>query len=355
MTEEQHPTSPNDEILTRHRAMVDAFEGRRPIDWSIWDLFIDDSTCLTSDGQRVAHWAVETLQRILGNDFLQRVKAKMATQHVPEGLEPSGSTITIWAVGEPCCILGLPNKLKEKKVNKKYIVKLTTDERAFLLQMISTGKAAARKLLHARILLKADASEIGPGWTDEHISQALEVSTTTIGRVRQQFVEQSLTAALERRSPSGYRPRRIDGEVEAHLIALACSPAPSGHVHWTIRLLADKLVELGYVEHVGRETVRKALKKTNSSRGGPNTTVFLLKPMLPLSARWKRSWTSTRVRMIRAIRRSAWMKRASSWSAKRVCLSRLSLDRLSAMTTNMSDKESVACSCALNHSGAGGM
>src|SRR5260370_12717829 len=118
---------------------------------------------------------------------------------------PSSLTITIWAVGNPCCILGLPKKLKEKKVNKKYIVKLTTDERAFLLQMISTGKAAARKLLHARILLKADASEIGPGWTDEHISQALEVSTTTIGRVRQQFVEQSLTAALERRSPSGYR------------------------------------------------------------------------------------------------------------------------------------------------------
>ena len=88
---------------------------------------------------------------------------------------PSSLTITIWAVGNPCCILGLPNKLKEKKVNKKYIVKLTTDERAFLLQMISTGKAAARKLLHARILLKADASEIGPGWTDEHISQALEV------------------------------------------------------------------------------------------------------------------------------------------------------------------------------------
>ncbi len=89
MTEEQHSSSPDDEILTRHRAMVDAFEGRRPMDWSIWDLFIDDSTCLTSDGRRVAHWAVETLQRMLGKDFLQRVKAKMATQHVPEGLEPS--------------------------------------------------------------------------------------------------------------------------------------------------------------------------------------------------------------------------------------------------------------------------
>ena len=88
MTEEQHPSSLNDEILNRHKTMVDAFEGRRPMDWPIWDLFIDDSTCLTSDGRLVAHWAVKTLQRMLGNDFLQRVKAKMATQHVPEGVEP---------------------------------------------------------------------------------------------------------------------------------------------------------------------------------------------------------------------------------------------------------------------------
>jgi len=86
MAEAQHSSSLNDEILTRHRAIVDAFEGKRPMDWSIWDLFIDDSTCLTSDGRRVAHWAVETLQRILGNDFLQRVKAKMAAQHIPEGV-----------------------------------------------------------------------------------------------------------------------------------------------------------------------------------------------------------------------------------------------------------------------------
>jgi hypothetical protein len=140
-------------------------------------------------------------------------------------------------------------------------VKLTSHERADLHQMISAGKAAARKLLHARILLKADASSEGPDWTDGQISEALEVSTTTIGRVRQQFVEQSLIAALERRSPCGHRLRRLDGETEAHLIALACSPTPAGHVCWTIRLLADKLVELGYVEQIGRETVRKALKK----------------------------------------------------------------------------------------------
>ena len=173
-------------------------------------------------------------------------------------------------------------------MNKKYIVTLTTDERASLHQMISAGKAAARKLLHARMLLKADASPDGPDWTDEQISEALEVSTTTIGRVRQQFVEQSLTAALERRSPSGHRPRRIDGEAEAYLIALACSPVPSGHVHWTIRLLADKLVELGYVERVGRETVRQVLKKTNSNHGKKSSIVFRPKQMPHLCARWKR-------------------------------------------------------------------
>jgi Homeodomain-like domain len=159
--------------------------------------------------------------------------------------------------------LDYKEKLKEKNVNKKYIVKLTTDERAYLHQMISAGKAAARKLLHARILLKADASPDEPCWTDDQICEALEVSTATVGRVRQQFVEQSLMAALERRLPRGHRLRRLDGEAEAHLIALACSPAPAGHARWTIRLLTDRLVELSYVERVGRETVRQVLKKTS--------------------------------------------------------------------------------------------
>ncbi|HEY6287225.1 MAG TPA: IS630 family transposase [Ktedonobacteraceae bacterium] len=170
-------------------------------------------------------------------------------------------------------------------MNKKYIVTLAADERAYLHQTIAAGKGAARKLLHARILLKADASPAGPGWTDEHISEALEVSTTTIGRVRQQFVEHSLTAALERRLPRGHHPRRPDGEAEAHLIALACSPAKAWRVHWTIRLLADKLVELGYVERVGHETVRQVLKKTSSSPGSKNSIVFLLKRMPPLCER----------------------------------------------------------------------
>jgi DDE superfamily endonuclease/Homeodomain-like domain len=204
--------------------------------------------------------------------------------------------------------LGDRRKLKEKNVNKKYIVTLAAEERVDLQRMISAGKAAARKLLHARILLKADASPGGPAWTDGQISEALEVSITTIGRVRQQFVEHSLTAALERRAPCGRRPRRIDGEAEAHLIALACSPVPSGHAHWTIRLLADKLVEVGYVERVGRETVRLVLKKTSSSRGAKSNTVFLLKRMRRSSVKWKRCWISTSVPMIPSIHKCASMR-----------------------------------------------
>lgn len=146
-------------------------------------------------------------------------------------------------------------------MHKKYIVSLTPEERVGLQRMISGGKAAARKQLHARILLKADTSPEGPCWTDEEISEALEVSPATIQRVRQQCVEQSLTAALERRLPHGHRIRRLDGDGEAHLLALACSSVPTGHARWTIRLLTDKLVELGYVERVGRETVRQVLKK----------------------------------------------------------------------------------------------
>jgi len=146
-------------------------------------------------------------------------------------------------------------------MNKQYVVKLTVEERIGLLKLIATGKAAARKLLHARILLKADASAQGPCWSDAAISQALEVSSATIQRVRQQFVEQGLTAALERRLPRGQRIRQLDGEGEAYLIALTCSPVPTGHTRWTIRLLVNKLVELGYVERVGRETVRQVLKK----------------------------------------------------------------------------------------------
>jgi hypothetical protein len=151
---------------------------------------------------------------------------------------------------------------------KKYKVTLTADERQQLRDLIAGGKAAAQKLAHARILLKADAGPGGPGWTDERIADAVEVSTDTVARVRQRFVEESLDAALCRKtSPKPSRERTLDGRAEARLIALACSPPPEGRKRWTMQLLADELVELEVVDAVSDETVRRTLQKTRSSRG----------------------------------------------------------------------------------------
>jgi len=151
---------------------------------------------------------------------------------------------------------------------KKYKVTMTAEERDFLQELIAAGKAAAKKLTHARILLKADAAPGGPAWTDARIAEALEVHVNTVERLRERFVEQGLAAALGRkRQDRPSRERTLDGKAEAHLIALACSEPPQGRARWTLRLLADKLVELEIVDTVSTETVRRVLKKTNSSRG----------------------------------------------------------------------------------------
>lgn len=149
---------------------------------------------------------------------------------------------------------------------KKYIIRLTPDERAQLLQMVRSGKASARALLHARILLKADSSPEAPGWSDEATGEALELHATTVARVRQRFVEEGLEAALRPKPTARRYEHKLDGTAEAHLIALACGPAPAGQAHWTLRLLADRLVELQYVPSVSYETVRRTLKKTNCGR-----------------------------------------------------------------------------------------
>ena len=151
---------------------------------------------------------------------------------------------------------------------KRYKVTLDADERQHLHDLIAAGRAAARKLAHARILLKADAADGGPAWTDHRIADALEVSTATIERVRQRFVEQGLDAALDRKPRE--RPAReikLDGRAEARLVALACSAPPEGRATWTMQLLADKLVELDVVSSISDETVRLALKKARSSPG----------------------------------------------------------------------------------------
>ena len=151
-------------------------------------------------------------------------------------------------------------------MNKKYIVRLTDTERGILDGLVNTGKGAARTLTPARILLKADCWPDGPGWTDEAISAALDVSIPTIERVRCTLVLEGFDVALQRK-PQPPRPRKLDGHHEAQLIALACSPAPAGHQRWTLRLLADKLVELTDLDGLAPETVRLMLQKTTSNPG----------------------------------------------------------------------------------------
>ncbi len=150
---------------------------------------------------------------------------------------------------------------------KKYIVKLKRDERKRLRELVQNGKGSAKALAHAHILLKADQTKGQLGWTDEAIQEAFDVSVATVERVRQTYVRHGLNAAVRRRPRSRERTRRLDGKQEAHLIALACSDPPTGHDHWTLRLLADRMVKLEYVEELSHETVRRTLKKTNSSPG----------------------------------------------------------------------------------------
>ncbi len=152
-------------------------------------------------------------------------------------------------------------------MKKKYVVTLTEEERQTLLAMLSRGRTAARKLVHARILLKANAAPGGPGWNDAAIAEGLDVGRATVERVRKQFVEDGFEAALERRQPQRQYLRKLDGDGEAHLIALACSKAPEGRSRWTLRLLADQMVALEHVEEISYQTVRRTLKKTSSSLG----------------------------------------------------------------------------------------
>jgi transposase len=150
---------------------------------------------------------------------------------------------------------------------RKYLVTLTEEQRQMLQEMLSRGKTAARKLTHARILLKAEAAPGGPDWHDDTIAEALEVGRATVERVRKQFVEEGLEAALERRPSRRQYRRKLDGDGEAHLVALACQKPPEGRSRWTLRLLADRMVALEYVDQISYQTVRRTLKKTRSSLG----------------------------------------------------------------------------------------
>jgi transposase len=171
----------------------------------------------------------------------------------------------------------------------KYTVRLTLDERKMLFEHIEKGKASKEKLNRARILLKADCGEKGENLSDKEIANAFYVSTRTVLRVRQSLVEEGLEATLNRKLPKTRKRRIIEGEEESYLIALTCSDSPQGQSKWTLRMLADKMIELEYVDSVSHETIRTALKKTNSNHGKKKNGVSPLKKMQSSSAKWKKS------------------------------------------------------------------
>ena len=150
---------------------------------------------------------------------------------------------------------------------KRYRVRLAEEEQEELMALVSKGRAAAYKQTHTRILLLSDENQAGGVMKDEEIVRALKVGIATVERVRRRGVEEGLEAALERKRQLNRRPRRLDGKGEAHLVALACSQPPEGRVSWTLKLLADRLAEREIVESISTETVRRTLKKTNSSLG----------------------------------------------------------------------------------------
>lgn len=153
-------------------------------------------------------------------------------------------------------------------MRKKYLVQLTCEERRRCLETVRAGRAAARTIMHAQVLLHADCGPQGPSWSDRAISEACQVSPVTVANIRKTMATAGLEAALAHYRCSGYvRVRKLDGCQEAYLIALACSEPPEGHVRWTLRLLSRRLVELGYVSTVSYGTVRRVLKKTNCSPG----------------------------------------------------------------------------------------
>jgi transposase len=152
-------------------------------------------------------------------------------------------------------------------MEKRYRVTLTEEERKELRSMVSVGKAAARKLVRARVLLLADQAEGGAAKSDPEIIDALGCGRATVERIRKQFVEEGLEETLQPKPSTRIYQRRLDGKAEAHLVAIACGAPPEGRSRWTLRLLGDRLVALGHVDSIAHETVRRTLKKTSLSLG----------------------------------------------------------------------------------------
>src|SRR5438552_3111265 len=168
----------------------------------------------------------------------------------------------------------------------RYAVDLTDNERAELREIISKNKAKRSTIINAYILLKADRL---CGWTNGDIAAAYEVSTKKVEQLKKRFVEEGFAAALSRKSVTNIHRRKITGDEEAHLIALYCSPAPEGQERWTLRMLADKMVELDIIASVSHETIRRTLKKMNLNPGKRKNGVFHQSTMPPLSVKWRKS------------------------------------------------------------------
>ena len=149
--------------------------------------------------------------------------------------------------------------------NKKYRVQLCAEDRSHLLERLGRGERLAAEQTRVRVLLKVDEGPDGPAWPDARTAEALEVAKGTVAGIRQRFSERGLTGCVERKTPDREYQRKLDGEQEAELIRLACSEAPDGRSGWSLRLLADEMVQLGVVEKLSHETVRQTLKKTGSS------------------------------------------------------------------------------------------
>jgi len=167
---------------------------------------------------------------------------------------------------------------------KKYIVKLSSEEREELNKLVKKGKTAAYKRIHAQILLLSDIGESGLGWIDKQISRSLGITVQTVENVRKRLVERGLEGAINKEKASRTKPKKLDGDQEAHLVALTCGDPPEGFARWSLRLLANKMVELNYVDSLSYETVRQTLKKTKLSLGKKKNGAFPQKKTQNLSA-----------------------------------------------------------------------
>lgn len=170
----------------------------------------------------------------------------------------------------------------------KYVVRLTSDERKILLELIKRGNASKEKLNRARILLKCDCGGEGENWADAKIAEAFYVTERTVFNIRKSLVEEGLDKALNRIPQKNRKRKIIQGEEEAYLVALSCTEPPQGHCKWTLRLLADKMVELKYVDSVSHVTIGDALKKMKLNPGKKRNGAYLQKPMQNSSVKWKK-------------------------------------------------------------------